>query len=249
MKKILFAVTLIAAFSVFAMGRDIQLTARTASKGAVGHSTISLSAPHACGVSKAHPCVYYGGDFNSSDPNANGYANENTLDVPDTYTYNEVNSPVGASLSAAFSNNQSTNDTLDPMTGTWDFRSGVSEGNGGTSLGSGDNPAEFTFTGRIAYGVYNEYEVLTTTPVKVAKGDVWFTVLPNCTNANDANCSAEFWGSTTDGTLNAINGKYTITSNTGMGPTFNSSYFGYTYASWCNDLGLCGDGMSYGVLR
>lgn len=254
MKKLLLAVTLIVTSSVFAMGSDVHLTARELAKGAAvpSRSTIRLSTPHACTVSKAHPCVYYGGDLNASDPHADGLANENTLVVPYTYTYNEVAVPVNAKIHGAFTNDMAEGSgVLDPMTGTWDFRTNVSEGNGGTSIGSGDSSAEFTPTGRIIFGVFPEYELLTATPLSLPKGNVWYTVLPNCTNPNDNACGNEtFFETTTDGTLNAINGKFTVTSATGMGPTIDSSYYGYTYADWCNDLDFaCGEGMSSGLLK
>lgn len=229
------------------MGQTLTRRPATQETADQGSNTIRLSTPPACTVSKAHPCVYYGGDFNMNDPNANGYANENTLSVPNTYTYNEVNVPVAASISASFSNNQATDDVFDPQTALWFYRTGVSEGDGGTLICSGDNPAMITQINYV-YGIA-QYEVLTKTPCKVPAGDVWFVVTPNCTNPNDPGCAEEFWESTTDGTLNAINGKFTVTSKTGMGPTIESVHFGYNYASWCSDIGLCGDGMSAGVLK
>jgi hypothetical protein len=249
-KKILFAATLIAAFSVFAMGANVQKTAKEAGQAGLRGSQITLTPPHACSVSGQHPCVYYGGDINASDPEENGLSNENTGFISNSYTYEEVKVPVSASVTAAFSNNLSTYGVIDPKTALSDWRSGVSEGNGGTDLCSGDNEAEITATGRNAFG-YNEYEVLTLSPCKLTPGNTWISVVPNCTNLNDGDCtnSPRFFVSDTNGP-NAINGSFTITSNTGLGPTFNSSFFGIVFGSWCNDEGVaCGDGISLGVLR
>jgi hypothetical protein len=248
-KKILFAVTLVVVFSVFAMGQ--ALTARAAGVATRGASNqINLTPPHACSVSKSHPCVYYGGDSNPSDPQFNGLSNENTLFIPNSYTYTEVNVPIATSISASFSNNYSNDNVFDPKTATWLYRTGVSEGNGGTLICSGDNPAMFTFFETIVN--IPEWEVLTTTPCKLPAGNVWFAVTPNCTNPNDPGCTngPRFFEMDTDGTLNGINTKFTVTSNDGMGPMFDSAYFGVSFGSWCNDQGVaCGDGMSAGVLK
>ena len=251
MKKILLAVTVIAAFSAFAVAQNT--TARASARGAAHRGAISLSAPHACTLSKAHPCVYYGGDINLGDPSQNGGSNENDLFIANSNSYAEVNAPVAAHVSAAFSNNLSSFGILDPQTASYFFRSGVSEGNGGTLLCSGDNPAKITATGRNDFG-FNEYEVVTTTPCAVTKGNVWFNVTPDCTNPNDPECGADsprYFESDTDGTLNAINGKFTVTSNTGFGDMFDSEiFFGAFFQSWCNDQGaMCGEGFSAGVLK
>lgn len=233
MKKILFAVTLIAAFFVFASGQD--LTARASAKGAGRGGQISLSAPHACTLSKQHQCVYYAGDFDS-----NGYSNENTLLISDSWTYNEIKSPIAAKVSAAFTNNLQTFAVIDPKTANWDLRVGVTDNSCGTSIGSGTSAALLTPTGRNAFG-YVEYELLTTTPVTVPKGDVWFDVQPNCTNAKDSDCSSgRYFLSNTAG-LNAINGQFTQTSENGVGPISRMG-------GGCSTLNSS-DGMSAGVLK
>ena len=251
MKKILFAATLIAAFSVFAMGATIHKTAKDSGNASLRGGQISLSSPHACSVSHGHPCVYYAGDINASDPEENGLSNENDLFIANSYTYNEVKVPVSASVTAAFTNNLATFGVIDPKTAESDWRTGVSEGNGGTSICSGDNEAEITATGRNAFG-YNEYEILSLSPCKVSPGNTWIAVVGDCTNANDGDCTGDprYFESDTNGP-NAINGSFTVTSNTGMGPTWNSpTFFGVNWASWCNDEGVaCGDGMSMGVLK
>jgi hypothetical protein len=250
-KKILFAVTLVVVFSVFAIGQD--LTFREATGGIARNDGSIYGPPHACTVSKSHPCVYYGGDIDPSDPEFNGLSNENTLFIPNSYTYTEVSVPIAASISASFSNNFSTYGVIDPKTATWFYRTGVSEGNGGTLICSGDNPGMLTPIPNFGLSIDAD-EVLTTTPCKVPAGDVWFAVTPNCTNPNDVYCTSEesprYFEEDTDGKLNGINTKFTVTSNDGMGPTFDSAYFGVSFGSWCNDEGVaCGDGMSAGVLK
>lgn len=250
LKRFLFLVVLIDAVSLATTAQE--LTAREYARAHVipnRQSAITLSPPHACTLSKQHPCVYYGGDPNSLDPELNGLSNENDILVPNSYTYTEVNVPVATSISASFSDNVTANDAFDPQTATWFYRTGVSEGNGGTLICSGNSPAMVSENDWLPIAA-PQFEVLTTTPCKLPVGNVWFAVTPNCTNLNDDSCGWQrFFEWDTNG-LNAINGKYTITANTGMGPTFNSQFFGVTFGSWCNNEGAaCGDGMSAGVLK
>src|ERR1700722_8748510 len=248
MKTSLLIVALVAALSLTAAAQEMSARAYANARGLENRgSPITLTAPHACTLSKAHPCVYYGADINASDPVEDGLSNENTVFIPDSFTFTEVNSPVAARITAAFSNNLSTYGILDPQTATWFYRTGMSEGNAGTLLCSGDSPATITDTNRNAFG-FEEYEVLTKTPCALVKGNNWFAVTPDCTNANDSRCtSGRYFESDTNGP-NAINGAFTQTSNTDWGPMLLAEvYFGGVY-SWCNDQGVaCGDGMSAGL--
>lgn len=257
---------LLGAVSLTASGQE--LTAREFARAhGIPHrqTAITLSPPHACTLSKQHPCVYYGGDIDPNDPQENGLSNENTLLIECSWTYTEVSVPVPFKISAAFTNNLQTYGIIDPQTANWDFRIGVSEANGGSSIGSGTGPAVLTATGRTAFGL-DEYELLTRIPQSLPTGNVWFDVQPNCTDPNNPLCYAgipkcadvkdyfcanypRYFESDTDG-LNGINSKFSVTSNDGMGPTFYAPYFGGAWSSWCNDLGVaCGDGMSAGLLE
>jgi hypothetical protein len=251
-KKTLFAVAFVTMLSLAAMAAQAP-TAKQSAKGPTKGFPVVLAQPHACTFAKGHPCVYYGGDLNLSDPNQNGYANENSLFISLTYTYTQVKSPVSAHVSGSFSNDLQSY-TTDPATCTWAYRTGLTEGNGGTLIGSGDSKCITTPTGRNDFG-FNENENLTATSVTVPKGNVWFTVIPDCTNANDSTCSSgRSFGTTTDGTTNAINGAFSVpgapnSGSTTFGPIFDSSFFGISFGSWCTDQGLCGEQMSYGVLK
>jgi len=219
-----------------------QAAVETGWKGAGPNTPITLALPHACTVSKSHPCVFYAGDLNVSDPNANGLSNENSLIIPQSFTYNELKAPVSAHITASFSNNLTSLGFIDPQVADWDIRTGISEGNGGTSIGSGTGPAMFTQTGRIDFSL-PEYELLTKTAVTVPAGNVWFAIVPECTNANDPDCSsdARYFISTTDGTLNGVNTKFSVPSDgtNSAGPFLNSAFFGANFANWCTDFGIC----------
>jgi len=216
MKKLLFAVALIATLSLVAAAQNTDARSHMRNYGIKSRPSpnIQLSTPHACTVNASHPCEYYGGDFNTSDGNANGYANENTLLVANTWTYAEMKAPITAAVTihATFNNVQPVSyDNIDPKQGVWDWRTGVSEGNGGTDTGTGTANAQFTATGRICYGVYPEYELLVASTVAVEPGDNFFTVQPQCTNSGNTNCSsAQYFTSTTDGTMDAIRGTLTV---------------------------------------
>ena len=236
-----------------------QAAAEMGWKGTTTNPPVKLAPPHACTISPAHPCVFYGGDLNLNFSANNGLSNENSAFIPLSFTYGEVNSPVSASITASFTNNLMSFGVLDPKTATWDWRTGVSEGNGGTSIGSGDSTGQITDTHRNNFG-FEEFEVLTKTAVHVATGNNWFTVLPDCTNSGDGDCtSGRSFESTTDGTLNAINGSFQVGGLDGQlsrGPIFNSAFFGANYQTWCVDQlpGFCptsgqGMGVSSGVLK
>ena len=98
-------------------------------------------------------CLFYGGDFDANNPNANGLANENDAIIG--------GDPYGAATYQNFINSQTWNVTglftnnlisYTPTSGYWEIRSGVSEGNGGRLIASGTGAITNTPTGRSGYG-------------------------------------------------------------------------------------------------
>jgi hypothetical protein len=185
------------------------------------------------------PCVFYGGDFDPNDPNANALANENDAIVGgDPYgaaTYqNFVWSGGSTPILGLFTNNLSS---LTPSSGYFEVRSGVSQGNGGTLIASGtETGANFlqTATGRSAFG-YTEYTdaVRLSNPLTLANGTYWFAVVPVCTT-----CVGRSFNSNTDG-LNSIGTQIPDEQY------FNSQYFGDNFV---NTQGQGDDIFSSGVL-
>jgi len=186
-----------------------------------------------------HPCLFYGGDINPDDPNANGLSSEKDIIVSQSEVLSSFVVPAGKTwtISGVFSNTLSTVDVIDPAQADWSIRSGVSTGNGGTTLASGTNAAEYKPTGRNAFGL-NEYTVyvnLSSTPVTLGAGTYFMEVVPYCTNANDSNCpNARYYESdTTQGT-----------NRVGRQPKddafFNSSFFGTDYEETGGIFGACG---------
>lgn len=261
MKKILLAVMLVAAFGMFAMAENAKGPAIHAANGK-GDASFHGQSGWGNMPASAAKLLFYGGDGNPSDPNQDGFANGNTSLVADTTTYGAVTSPKSKVVATGVLFNQvptcdeftCTGTVFDPATGTYDIRTGVSEGVGGTSVASGSGPQTATATGR-TYGYFGgseaEYStsVLFTKPLTPAEGvTYWLNESPQCTDASNSNCATEqfFANNSPEGT-NSINGKYQPSYQI----FFNSAFFGYTWENWCTLLGtgnatICQD-LSFGV--
>jgi hypothetical protein len=196
-------------------------------------------------------CPFYGGDIDTNDPNANGFANANTLLVSDTHTYSALKPPINAMVTGMLINHvpypPQGGNPYDPATAQWDVRTGVSEGNGGTSVASGSNKLVHQATGRsLAWGNEDSAGSLFTSPVPISAGTTyWFNYTPQCTNSSNPDCTGGyFFESNTDG-LNGVNASLQPQFQV----FFNSSYFGYNYTNWCNLVGQGSGclGMSYAL--
>ena len=117
--------------------------------------------------------LWYNGDFN----NINGLANEQNTLVQQSSIYDNfiVPSP-GWHVTGVFSDNLENT----TVTGaTWEIRSGVSEGNGGTVVASGMTTTPVvTPTGRSGFG-FTEFMIeVTGLSVDLAPGTYWLNVTP-----------------------------------------------------------------------
>jgi hypothetical protein len=184
------------------------------------------------------PCLMYGGDLNPSDANAAGMSDENTLLIlGGSSTYSELSIPSGTTVTVkGLLFNIQASAAFDPLNASYDIRTGVSEGDGGTSIASG--------TTDIEYSVVVVFPSLT-----LSAGNYWVNVTPTCTNTLDGSCSVfrQFVSNTTERT-NALHESWQPEHEMFL----NSSYFGFTWSNWCDSsLGFnpsqCGY-MSYGVL-
>src|SRR5947209_624939 len=83
-----------------------------------------------------------------------GSSDENTLLIPNSSTYAAFNVPSGvtAGVTGILVNVQA-DVNFDPQMAGWDIRTGVSEGNGGTSIASGTNSIMVAATGRNFIGL------------------------------------------------------------------------------------------------
>jgi hypothetical protein len=195
--------------------------------------------------------LFYGGDLNPSDANAAGMSDENTLlIVGGSSTYFEVNIPSGTTVTTkGILFNVQADAAFDPMTASYDIRTGVSEGSGGTSIASGSVNISVAATGNNFLGL-NEYSVVAVfPPVTLTSGAYWVNVTPNCTNTLDGSCPVfRMFVSNTTSRTNALHKSWQPAHEMFL----NSSYFGFTWANWCDaSLGFnqtqCGYG-SFGLL-
>jgi hypothetical protein len=196
------------------------------------------------------PCLFYGGDLNPSAINATGFSDENTLlIVGGGSTYGAVNIPTTANVWGIVFNVQA-DAAFDPLVASYDIRTGVSEGNGGTSVASGTGAAVVSPTGRNFLGL-NEYTVAVSwsTPVALAAGEYWFNATPECLNTLDGSCNVfRQFASNTTSLTNNLRGSWQPANEMFL----NSTFFGLTYANWCDSIFLlnkvqCGR-MSFGVI-
>ena len=135
--------------------------------------------------------LFYGGDFEAANQDANALANENDAIVGGNpygaATYQNFIIPAGHTwnITSLFTNNLSD---LHPEGAYWELRSGLSEGNGGTLIASGyGNSGNGTFTwtptSRNGFG-YDEYQahVLLPQGVLLGSGQYWESVVPQSLN-------------------------------------------------------------------
>ncbi len=204
-------------------------------------TSLSLAQNKASRNSNIPDFLFYGGDFDPNDPNANGLNNENDALVGGnpygaaTFQNFVIGSGTTWNVTGLFTNNLSQ---LNPTSAYWEVRTGVSEGNGGTLIASGTaKGSNFTqtATGRSGFG-FNEFTDLASgLNLCLASGTYWFAVVPQ----DPFNASHSF-NSNTFG-LNAIGtqisdmqyfnsaffgANYDNADNSGVFPTFSSGVIG-----------------------
>ena len=130
MKRMLLAAALVITLISLSAAADKQapVLSRTGDpsvKAQVHKNTVKPQPPASCS-----PCLFYGGDLNPTDPNADGFSDENTLLIAGgSSTYGAITIPAGANASVTgILFNVLATAAFDPFTGTWDIRQGVSEG-------------------------------------------------------------------------------------------------------------------------
>jgi hypothetical protein len=233
-KKILIATTVVFALTLAASAAQKKPSQhRAGDPGAAFKDAGGTNAPSLC-----NPCLFYGGDLNVSDPNAAGLSDENTLLIPGSSTYAAYNVPSNVTVGVTgILVNVQADVNFDPQQAGWDIRTGVSEGNGGTSIASGTGSISVAATGNNFIGL-NEYTVLVRIPTQVlGTGEYWFNVTPECTNgATDGSCSVgRIFVSNTTQDMNGVNAHAQPDGSMFL----NSSFFGFTWANWCDaSLGL-----------
>ena len=253
MKKTICAIALVGSlFTVSALAQNTRtkgvpsLVKSTGTlKGHFPTGAPALTPPSYC----APVCLFYGGDTNPNSPDVNGFANENTLLVPATQVYGAFTVPAGQTWTVygLFINTIADGyDGIDPTESTWSLSSGISSGNGGTTVASGTSTAagtSFVPTGRVPFG-FTEYTLkVRITPTVLSAGTYWANVTPQCTDSGNSSCSiSQFFFDNTFG-LN----RYGPLEPADEG-FFNSSYFGFDYANDCTVSSTGCQALSFGII-
>jgi hypothetical protein len=229
-KKSVLAVALVAVFL------PLSMMAQTAT---VSHATLGTSHTEKNGnpltpPAYCSPCLFYGGDW---DPNSSwvAFANWNTVALGQATVYVPFTVPTGQvwTVNSLFTNNLFINGTvIDPSKADWSINQGLSEGNPGTVVASGNSTARATATGRNYQNTYFEYTVQTKIPLtQLPAGQYWFSVVPDCTNSGDAVCSSISYY--INDTIGGANHFGPVEPNN---MTFhNAPGFGLNYTNVCNE--------------
>lgn len=200
------------------------------------------------------PCLYYGGDLNTASSDANGLINEDISGTQAT-EYAAFTVPTGQiwNITGLFGNNFMS---FTAQTAAWSIRSGMSDGNGGTTLFSGSVTPQVTDTGVNDFG-YEIYTVAVNglSGIQLGAGTYWLSVVPTCPSCGGASYLANTDGSNAYGTAGPANvnwldwaaqGYNYVNANTqGVFPTFSAGVIG-TLASSVPEpsaLGVFGLGL------
>jgi len=194
-------------------------------------------AANACPMINGQTCLFYGGDFDPNDPNANGLTNETDSYVNgDPYgsaIYQNFVYDGNSPITGLFTNNFIASNSI-PKNGYWEIRSGVSEGNGGTLVASGTNPLINAPTGLNAFGYPIYTNAVTFSPLVLNAGTYWLAVVPECNptcGGNSRSFNANTFGLNSIGTqindeqfLNSsdFGANFTNANNEGVFQTFSS---------------------------
>jgi hypothetical protein len=196
--------------------------------------------------------LFYGGNLDVPNIDSAGLSDENTLNVSDSHTYGAFTIAAGKSASVQGLLFQVQMDAhMNPKQATWEIRTGVSSGNGGTVVASGTSAATMSPTGRVFLG-FGEYTVgVKFSSVTLSEGTYWVNVTPQCTDASDGQCTSFNSRYFVSNTVKAADNVHGTMQPTGQ-MFLNSSYFGLNFINWCDaSLGLnstqCG-ALSFGVI-
>lgn len=198
------------------------------------------------------PCLWYAGDFDSNDSNANGMADEKdilvedaTVSVPFTVPKGKVWKITGALGLWAWSNL-----ILDPAQVDWSFAKGVRAGHAGKRIKAGTSSATYVADSCLGSEAVCVTIVTKGISVTLTEGRYWMTLVPYCTNSHDQGCTDQryFLMDVEDkpphnhyGPKNVLDASYAT-----------SKQFGYYYAPTWGSSGTCSgsgcDAFSVGLI-
>jgi hypothetical protein len=180
-KQVIFAVALIAALARLAAAQNASIGESVISRGQASVMSSTFHAVHPPKVpSYCEPCLWYSGDFDPNNFNANGLSNEQDRLFADSHVYAAWTvRGTTTQVSGAFVNSLDTVAGIDNPT-PWEIRKDMSDGFCGTVVKSGKAKSTDTPTGRQGFQV-NEYtHRVRFKPFGLKPGTYWVNVTPQC---------------------------------------------------------------------
>ena len=160
------------------------------------------------------PCLFYGGDLNPTDPSAEAFLNEETINA-DAETYGAITIPKNHAVlveGILFQIIIEDGERLDPKSATYEIRTDITDG-GGTLIAAGGSPPVYMqptgrqFNGNLEYTI----AVRVNPPVQLDGGTkhpgtaYWFNLVPYCTNHGDPTCkTVQYFVSNTTQQTNGV---------------------------------------------
>ena len=251
MKKTVFFVALCAALTLCVSSAMAQAPASllTLHPGVAGqdNGVRTPGAPKYC-----KPCLYYGGDWASTDSNwvafanADGWAFGGPVDMWSGFTV-----PKGKTwtVTGLVSNNLFYNiDHFTPSTPEWSINKGMAAGKAGKVVAHGETKGTAAATGRsCCSNIYVEYSVIVKKlpkAVKLAAGKYTTMITPPCDSTKDSACGSalSYESDTYDPNNTNKQGANHFGPKAPAGYNFqNSSVFGLNYtqinAAYCTSVG------------
>ncbi|MGA8489593.1 MAG: hypothetical protein WB711_04170 [Terriglobales bacterium] len=254
MKNLLFAAALIAALIPMASAQDTKSQPASLGEKILVRGTAPVmsrdwqpeqapKAPKYCS-----PCYFYAGDFDSSNSNANGLANEEDQLVSDAHIYSPFTvAAAGASVTGLFVNSLDAVGAIDAST-PWSISTGFKSGKEGKTIHHGKAKSTDKPTGRSGFGLTEYTHLVKFAAISLAKGTYFENVTPVCMK-NSSCGSARYFESDEEDTppKNHVGAKDKLDDS-----FWTSTYFGVTAdPTWGSSGGCSGIGcdmFSAGVL-
>jgi len=203
------------------------------------------------------PCLFYAGDLDPTNLDADAFWNENTLRDNNTQTFGGITVPKGRAIliqGILFQTLFVLTNELDPTQVTWEIRTGDIFNNGGTLVASGGGEVAMQPTGRLFNGGTEYTLAVRVNPAVELTGgqsphgsQYWFNLMPECSNSQDPTCvSAQYYVTNTSTLVNAYNGRAQ-----NLSPVTNSATHGYEWEYVCNAYGVVGNKcawLSFGLM-
>ena len=228
MRKMALVVPFLAALATLAAAQNASLGESVISRGqAPGMSSTFHAVQPPTVPSYCKPCLWYSGDFDMNNPNANGLTNEDDQLVSDAHIY-AAWKVVGTTtmVQGAFVNSLDTAGFGIDNPTPWEIRKGMRDGDCGTVVKSGKAKSTDTPTGHCCQPEWTHRVKFKAFPLKA--GIYWVNVTPQCFN-NSVCPNARYFESSEDDDPQPLN--HVGTKNLLHKAIWNSTSFGINCAN------------------